>query len=51
MLDALVRFSIDGVGTTPSFLKFAVGHPDFVGERMNTQLINKMTTEMTSGRA
>ena len=51
MLDALARFSIDGVGTTLPFLKFAVGHPDFVGERMNTQLIDKMITEMTSGRA
>ena len=51
MLDALARFSIDGVGTTLPFLKFAVGHPDFVDERMNTQLIDKMITEMTSGRA
>jgi hypothetical protein len=30
MLDALVRFSIDGVGTTLPFLKFAVGHPDSI---------------------
>ena len=33
MLDALARFSIEGIGTTLPFLKFAVGHPDFVGER------------------
>ena len=42
MLDALARFSIEGVGTTLSFLKFAIGHPAFVGERMNTRLVDKM---------
>ena len=50
MLDALARFSIEGVGTTLSFLKFAIGHPAFVGERMNTRLVDKMINEMTSGR-
>ena len=51
MLDALARFSIEGIGTTLPFLKFAVGHPDFAGERMNTHLVERMITEMTSDRA
>jgi acetyl-CoA carboxylase biotin carboxylase subunit len=51
MLDALARFSIEGIGTTLPFLKFAVSHPEFVGERMNTHLVDRMIKEMTSNRA
>ena len=48
MRDALARFSIEGVGTTLSFLKFAIGHPAFVGQQMNTRLVDAMINEMTS---
>jgi acetyl-CoA carboxylase biotin carboxylase subunit len=51
MLDALARFSIEGIGTTLPFLKFAVSHPEFIGERMNTHLVDRMIEEMTSNRA
>jgi acetyl/propionyl-CoA carboxylase alpha subunit len=50
MLGALSRFSIEGVGTTLSFLKFAIGHPAFAGGEVSTGLVNRMISEMTSGR-
>jgi acetyl/propionyl-CoA carboxylase alpha subunit len=51
MLSALRDFSIEGVGTNLPFLKFAVGHSNFVNERMNTNLFDRMIMEMASGRA
>jgi acetyl-CoA carboxylase, biotin carboxylase subunit len=50
-LDALADFSIEGVGTTLPFLKYAIGHPAFIGGEMNTRLVSKMINEMTSGNA
>ena len=43
-------FPIEGVGTTLPFLKFAIGHPAFVGGEVSTGLVNRMITEMPSGR-
>ena len=48
MLDALARFEIDGVGTTLPFLKFAIGHPIFVEQKMNTRVVDKMIGELTA---
>jgi acetyl-CoA carboxylase, biotin carboxylase subunit len=51
MLNALARFSIEGISTTLPFLKFAIGHPAFIHGQMNTRLVDKMINEMISAHA
>jgi acetyl-CoA carboxylase biotin carboxylase subunit len=50
MRRALARFSIAGVGTTLQFLHFAMGHPDFIDGKVNTQLVDKMIAEMAEAQ-
>jgi acetyl-CoA carboxylase biotin carboxylase subunit len=46
MSRALALFSVEGVGTTLPFLRFALGHPDFVAGRVSTALVDRMIAEM-----
>jgi acetyl-CoA carboxylase biotin carboxylase subunit len=46
MRRALTHFSIEGVGTTLPFLRFALSHPDFVAGRVSTTLVDRMIAEM-----
>jgi acetyl-CoA carboxylase biotin carboxylase subunit len=46
MQRALAQFSVGGIGTTLEFLQFAMSHPDFISGKVNTQLVEKMITEM-----
>jgi acetyl-CoA carboxylase biotin carboxylase subunit len=46
MRRALEHFSIEGIGTTLPFLRFALSHPDFVAGNVSTTLVDRMIAEM-----
>jgi acetyl-CoA carboxylase biotin carboxylase subunit len=48
MRRALQHFSVEGVGTTLPFLRFALGHPDFTAGRVSTTLVDRMIAEMAA---
>jgi len=46
MRRALAQFSVSGIGTNLSFLRFVMSHPDFAAGKVNTRLVEELITQM-----
>ena len=51
MRRALAQFSVSGIGTNLSFLRFVMGHPDFAAGKVNTHLVEELIAQMAGARA